>query len=181
VFATHRDGPTDLPDVFRWFLGGWIAHAREMMVCYAPTVNSYKRYRAGSWAPTGLAWAFDNRTVGFRVVGEGDSRRIEFRVPGADCNPYLAYAAALASGLDGITNQTEPPPRFTGDAYSADGGGQLPSTLSEATDCFERSDFAERALGHEVVEHYTRFFRVEQESFERSVTDWERHRYFERI
>ena len=104
---------------FRWFLGGWIAHAPEFMVFYAPTVNSYKRFRAGSWAPTRLAWSHDNRTASFRVVGEGPSLRIECRIPGADCNPYLCFAAALASGLDGIANQIEPPPLFDGDVYAA--------------------------------------------------------------
>ena len=94
---------------FRWFLGGWLSHAADMMVFYAPNVNSYKRYQSGSWAPTRLAWSHDNRTAGFRVVGRQGSLRIECRIPGADCNPYLAFAAALASGLDGIVNHTEPP------------------------------------------------------------------------
>ena len=185
VFAERAEqAPGDdasYPDIFRWFLGGWIAHAPEMMVFYAPTVNSYKRYRSGSWAPTGYAWAVDNRTVGFRVVGDGDSRRIECRIPGADCNPYLAYTAALASGLDGIANRIEPPPPFAGDAYRADAEARLPSTLPEATDRFKASEFARAALGADVVEHYAHFFDVEQEGFERSVTDWERRRYFERI
>ncbi len=168
-------------DLFRWFLGGWIAHAPEMMVFYAPTVNSYKRYRSGSWAPTRLAWANDNRTAGFRVAGAGDARRIECRIPGADCNPYLAYAATLASGLDGIANRIEPPPAFDGDAYRADGEALLPSTLAEATERFAASEFARSALGDDVVEHYAHFFRVEQQAFEHAVTDWERRRYFERI
>jgi glutamine synthetase len=169
------------PDIFRWFLGGWIAHAPELMALYAPTVNSYKRYRSGSWAPTSLAWAEDNRTTGFRAIGEGESRRIECRLPGADCNPYLAYAAALASGLDGIANRIEPPPAFDGDAYRAEGAARLPATLSEATERFEASQFARSALGDKVVDHYAHFFRVEQEAFEHAVTDWERRRYFERI
>ena len=105
-------GPVRASDTFRWFLGGWLHHLPEMMVFYAPTVNSYKRYQAGSWAPTRIAWSMDNRTAGFRVVGQGPSLRIESRVPGADCNPYLAYAAALFSGLDGIANRIEPPPAF---------------------------------------------------------------------
>ena len=114
-----RLGPVLCSDTFRWFLGGWIAHAPEFMVFYAPTVNSYKRFRAGSWAPTRLAWSHDNRTASFRVVGKGPSLRIECRIPGADCNPYLCFAAALASGLDGIANQIEPPPLFEGDVYAA--------------------------------------------------------------
>ena len=181
VFAGQGDERDADPDVFRWFLGGWIAHAPELMALYAPTVNSYKRYRSGSWAPTGLAWAEDNRTTGFRAIGEGESRRLECRLPGADCNPYLAYTAALASGLDGIANQIEPPPAFDGDAYRAEGVAPLPATLAEATDRFEASEFARTALGDEVVDHYAHFFRVEQEAFEHAVTDWERRRYFERI
>jgi glutamine synthetase len=182
VFARSGDeGEAAWPDAFRWFLGGWIAHAAELMVCFAPTVNSYKRYRSGSWAPTGLDWAVDNRTAGFRALGEGAAARIEFRVPGADCNPYLAYAAALAAGLDGIAQRTEPPPLLEGDAYATGDAQALPATLSEATDRFERSEFVRSAFGADVVDHYTRFFRVEQEAFEQAVTDWERRRYFERI
>jgi len=174
-------GPVRGSDIFRWFLGGWIAHARELMVFYAPTVNSYKRYQAGSWAPTSLAWSVDNRTAGFRVVGHGKSLRIESRVPGADINPYLAYAAALASGLDGICNQIEPPPSFEGDVYSASDLPQVPRTLREATDAFESSAFAKQAFGAAVVEHYTHFFRTEQAAYDRAVTNWERARYFEQI
>jgi len=174
-------GAVRCSDAFRWFLGGWIAHAAEMMVFYAPTVNSYKRLRSGSWAPTRLAWSHDNRTAGFRVVGAGQSLRIECRIPGADCNPYLAFAASLASGLDGIARQTEPPPSFDGDVYSADHLPQLPGSLAEATEAFAASDFARQAFGAEVVEHYEHFFRTEQSAYDHAVTDWERARYFEQI
>jgi glutamine synthetase len=168
-------------DAFRWFLGGWIAHAAELMVCYAPNVNSYKRYQAASWAPTRLAWSYDNRTAGFRVVGAGESLRIECRIPGADCNPYLAYAAALASGLDGLARRIEPPAPFRGDMYAAKELPRVPATLREATSLFTASRFAREALGAEVVEHYAHFFTTEQEACDRAVTDWERQRYFERI
>jgi glutamine synthetase len=179
AFAGARsDGPSD---VFRWFLGGWMAHLQDLMVFYAPTVNSYKRYRDSSWAPTRIAWSPDNRTAGFRVVGAGRSLRIECRVPGADVNPYLAYAAALASGLDGIENRIEPPPAFAGDVYAAAGLDRVPYTLEQALDRFRRSEVAVAALGAEVVEHYSRFFEVEVEAYNRAVTDWERTRYFERI
>jgi len=174
-------GAAQVSDEFRWFLGGWMHHLPDLMVCYAPTVNSYKRYEDESWAPTRLAWSYDNRTAGFRVVGRGSSLRIECRVPGADCNPYLAYAAALASGLDGITHQIEPPSMFEGDVYSAQYLPHVPKTLRAATDRFEQSEFTQTAFGADVVEHYTHFWRVEQEAFDRAVTDWERHRYFERI
>jgi glutamine synthetase len=174
-------GPVLCSDTFRWFLGGWIAHVPEFMVFYAPTVNSYKRFRAGSWAPTRLAWCYDNRTASFRVVGAGPSLRIECRIPGADCNPYLAIAAAIASGLDGIARKTEPPPIFEGDVYSATELQSIPATLREATDLFAASPLVRDTLGPEVVAHYAHFFRSEQAAFDASVTDWERLRYFEQI
>lgn len=174
-------GPVMGSDLFRWFLGGWIHYVPEVMPFYAPTVNSYKRYVDGSWAPTRLAWSYDNRTAGFRVVGSGSSLRIENRIPGADVNPYLAYAAALASGLRGIEEQREPPALFDGDIYAAKHLPRVPYTLKEATDRFAISDFAKAAFGEEVVSHYSHFFRQEVAAFEQSVTDWERKRYFERM
>jgi glutamine synthetase len=177
----ERLGPIACSPLFRWFLGGWMAHVPEMMVCYAPTVNSYKRYQSGSWAPTRLAWSHDNRTAGFRVVGSGKSLRIECRIPGADCHPYLAYAAALASGLDGIANQIEPPDMFDGDIYHAGHIPALPKNLREATASFSSSPFARASFGDDVVDHYSHFFTVEQDAYDKAVTDWERKRYFERI
>jgi glutamine synthetase len=174
-------GPIKCSDEFRWFLGGWIARVPEVMVFYAPTVNSYKRYVDASWAPTRLAWSRDNRTAGFRVVGDGDGLRIECRLPGADCNPYLAFAASLASGLDGIANRTEPPDHFSGDIYAARDLPRVAYTLAEATERFAVSDFAKRAFGADVVEHYLHFFRSEQRAYDMAVTDWEIQRYFERI
>jgi glutamine synthetase len=174
-------GPVCCSEVFRWFLGGWIAHVPEFMVFYAPTVNSYKRYRSGSWAPTRLAWSYDNRTASFRVVGKGPSLRIECRIPGADCNPYLCFAASLASGLDGIDQRTEPPPIFEGDMYAARAVPAIPATLRDATACFESSEFVRQALGAEVAEHYSHFFHTEQDAYDAAVTDWERRRYFEQI
>ncbi len=174
-------GPIQSSDVFRWFLGGWIAHVPEFMVFYGPTVNSYKRFRSGSWAPTRLGWSYDNRTASFRVVGHGQSLRIECRIPGADCNPYLCFAAALASGLDGIARKIEPPAIFEGDVYAAKSLPTIPATLREATALFESSEFVREALGDPVAEHYAHFFRTEQEAFDVAVTDWERRRYFEQI
>jgi glutamine synthetase len=182
VFVGNRQlGPLACSDEFRWFLGGWMAHAADVMVFYAPTVNSYKRFQPASWAPTRLAWSYDNRTAGFRVVGSEGSLRIECRVPGADANPYLAYAAALASGLDGIAQRIEPPRPFEGNVYNATGVPELPRTLTAANERFGTSEFARKAFGSEVVDHYANFFRSEQAAFERAVTDWERWRYFERI
>ncbi len=174
-------GPVRGSDLFRWFLGGWLAHVPDFMAFYAPTVNSYKRYEDLSWAPTRLAWSYDNRTAGFRVVGHGQSLRIECRIPGADVNPYLAFAASLASGLDGIARKIEPPPVFEGDVYAARNLPRVPYTLAEAVDLFEGSEFVQTTLGADVASHYTHFFRSEQRAYERAVTDWERRRYFERI
>lgn len=168
-------------DIFRWFLGGWIANVADVMPFYAPTVNSYKRYVDGSWAPTRLAWSYDNRTAGFRVVGKGESLRIECRIPGADCNPYLAFAASLACGLDGIEKQIEPPKIFDGDVYAAKDLPEVPKSLAEAVKRFENSGFAQRVFGKSVVEHYAHHFKMEQKAFDKAVTDWERGRYFEQI
>lgn len=179
VFA--GTGPGGFSDVFRWFLGGWLSHLAETIVFYAPTVNSYKRYRAESWAPTGIGWSHDNRTAGFRVLGQEKGSRIECRVPGADCNPYLAYAAALAAGMDGIRHQIEPPPAFDGNLYAAGDVPQVPGSLGEATDLFAESEFAHECFGAGVVEHYVHFFRTEERKYRDAVTDWERKRYFERI
>ena len=184
-FSLWRDGKNAFgkkgSDTFRWFLGGWIAHVPDVMVFYAPTINSYKRYVDASWAPTRLAWSNDNRTAGFRVVGEGPGLRIECRIPGADCNPYLALAASLASGMDGIANKIEPPECFVGDIYAAKNLPRVPYTLSEATAKFEASAFAKRAFGEDVVEHYAHFYKTEAAAYDKAVTDWERKRYFERI
>jgi glutamine synthetase len=168
-------------DELRWFLGGCLSHVPDVMVLFAPTVNSYKRYVDGSWAPTRVAWSYDNRTAGFRLVGRDESLRVECRIPGADCNPYLALAGFVAAGLDGITNRIDPPAPFAGDVYSAEELTRVPATLRDATDVFADSAFAGAAFGQDVVEHYTHFFRTEQASFDAAVTDWERRRYFERI
>ena len=174
-------GRVQASDLFRWFLGGWIKHAADLMVFFAPTVNSYKRYQSSSWAPTRLAWSHDNRTAGFRVVGSNHSLRIECRIPGADCNPYLAYTAALMAGLAGIEQQLEPPPIFSGNAYVTESAPHVPRTLNEAIARFDQSSLARNCLGDNVVEHYAHFFRTEQADYDRAVTDWERVRYFERI
>ena len=181
VFADQAGADDDgRSDLFRWFLGGWIHHAPDLMPFVAPTINSYKRYRDQSWAPTRLAWSTDNRTAGFRVVGTGSGLRIENRIPGADVNPYLAYAAALASGLDGIANQIEPPEEFRGDVYASD-VERVPGNLRDAVDRFEASAAARRFFGDFVVDHYTHHLRTEIGAHEAAVSDWEMARYFERI
>lgn len=178
--GSHRAGPLEVSDEFRWFLGGWMAHAPAIMPFYAPYPNSYKRYVYQSWAPTRIGWSYDNRTAGFRVVGEGSSLRIESRIPGADCNPYLAYAATIAAGLDGLKNKIEPPDIFQGDTYAAANMPTVPMTLRHATDELEKSKMLRESFGNEVIDHYVHFFRVEQRKYDEAVTTWERERYFER-
>jgi glutamine synthetase len=167
-------------DTYRHFLGGWMRHARALSPFYAPYPNSYKRYVYQSWAPTRIAWSHDNRTAGFRIVGQGQSRRLECRLPGADANPYLAYAATLAAGLDGIDNRIEPPEEFIGDAYGAQDMPQVPGNLREATDELAKSQMLRQSFGDAALDHYIHFFRTEQRKYDESVSDWERARYFER-
>jgi glutamine synthetase len=167
--------------LFRQFLGGLIKYSRELCYFFAPTINAYKRYQPGSWAPTKLAWAHDNRTVGFRVVGQGNSFRIENRMPGADANPYLAFAATLAAGLAGISENLDCGDVYTGNAYVDPKLPSLPSSLREAADLLEKSSLARKAFGADVVAHYVHTARLEVKAFNNSVTDWERTRYFERI
>src|SRR5947207_15129252 len=107
-------------------------HFLDLFRSFGPYRSSYKRYVAGSFAPTRIAWSEDNRTAGFRIIGHGSSRRIECRAPGADANPYLAFAAALAAGLDGVENRIEPPPPFEGDVYGAADLPQVPRSLNES-------------------------------------------------
>ena len=166
-------------EVFRRFLAGWIACAGELALFLAPTINSYKRYAAGSWAPTTLAWAHDNRTCGFRVVGHGRSARVETRIPGGDVNPYLAIAALIAAGLHGLEQGLELPPALEGNAYESD-AERFPSSLREAVAALEGSGMARAAFGDDVVDHYLNYGRIEQQLFDSVVTCWERERLFER-
>ncbi len=174
-------GPVMVSPLFRWFLGGWMAHIHELFAFYAPYPTSYKRYTSGSFAPTTIAWGYDNRTAAFRVVGRGTSLRIECRAPGADANPYLAFAVTLAAGLDGVLNRIEPPPMMSGDLYHRPDLPQVPTSLQEAVAALEASEWARSVLGEAVVEHYIHFFRTEQRKFDEVVTSWERRRYFERV
>lgn len=166
---------------FRYFLGGLMSLARELSFFYAPTVNSYKRYQSSTFAPTRIAWARDNRTCGFRIVGEGESLRIENRIPGADANPYLAFAATIAAGLYGINNKIEPPPELKGNAYEAARIEPVPKTLNEAIALLEKSKPAREIFGEEVLRHYLHTARCEQAAFDKAVTCWERERNFERV
>jgi glutamine synthetase len=165
---------------FRSFLAGQLACLRELCLFFAPHVNSYKRFAAGSFAPTAIAWGHDNRTCAVRVVGHGPSKRIELRLAGADVNPYLALSAMIAAGLHGIDAGLELEPPFEGNAYESD-KPRVPDTLREARDAFAASEVARSAFGEEVVEHYLNNARIELEAFQSAVTDWERARGFERL
>jgi glutamine synthetase len=166
--------------VMRHFLAGQLAALREFSLLYAPNINSYKRFRPGSFAPTAVAWGHDNRTCALRVVGHGPSLRLENRVPGGDVNPYLALAAMVAAGLDGVDRELELPEGCAGDAYTAP-YERVPGSLREAAALWSGSALAEAAFGPEVVAHYANMARVEQEQFDTAVTDWELRRSFERM
>jgi glutamine synthetase len=173
--------PHHLSETFRYYLGGLMSTAREMAWMYAPFVNSYKRYQLGSWAPTAIVWSRDNRTCGFRTVGEHQGLRVESRIPGADANPYLGYAATIAGGLHGIENKVDCPDMFVGNAYEAKDVPRVPSSLHEAIDAFSNSTVAREAFGDFVFEHLLNTAVQEQSIFDNlCVTDWEMQRYFER-
>jgi glutamine synthetase len=176
----HSVGPRG-SRLFRQFLGGLLKYSPELCLFFAPTINSYKRYQPGSWAPTRMAWALDNRTVGFRVVGDGNAFRIENRMPGADANPYLCFAAMIAAGLAGVEGNLDCGEQYAGNAYVDPTLARLPSTLHQATDSLAESALAREAFGADVVDFYTHHARLETEAFNNAVTDWEKTRYFERI
>ncbi len=173
VFAADR--PT-----FDHFLAGQLACLRELSLFFAPHINSYKRFAEGSFAPTAVAWGNDNRTCSMRVVGHGEGLRLENRLPGADVNPYLALAAMIAAGLHGLDSELGLEPPVEGNAYTAD-KPHVPSNMYAARDLFASSDVAREAFGQEVVDHYLNRAQVELDALERSVTDWERFRGFERL
>jgi glutamine synthetase len=162
------------------FIAGILATMRDFTLLYAPNINSYKRFAGGSFAPTAVAWGLDNRTCAVRLVGHGPSARLENRVPGGDCNPYLALAAMLAGGLYGIEQGLELEPEQTGNAYTSD-KPKVPTTLREAREAFAGSKLARTLLGDEVVDHYTNMADVELAAFDAAVTDWELRRSFERM
>jgi glutamine synthetase len=162
------------------FLAGQLTALRELTLCYAPNVNSYKRYQAGSFAPTAVRWGADNRSCAMRLVGRGLGLRVENRAPGGDVNPYLATAAMIAAGLHGIDNQLPLEAAFEGNAYT-DPGPRLPVSLRDALELWEKSDLAAGAFGGEVVEHYANYARTELDAFDSAVTDWELRRGFERL
>ncbi|MFC5723200.1 glutamine synthetase family protein [Streptomyces gamaensis] len=173
-------GPYGMSPLMRHFLAGQLAALRDLTLLYAPNINSYKRFRPGSFAPTAVAWGPDNRTCALRVVGRGPSHRFENRLPGGDVNPYLAVAALIAAGLHGVDNALELPEACTGNAYSGN-AAHVPATLREAAALWEASPIARAAFGDDVVEHYRHMAHVEQQAYDSAVTDWERYRSFERM
>jgi glutamine synthetase len=166
--------------LFDHFVAGQLACMKEMCLMFAPNINSYKRFAKGSFAPTAVAWGRDNRTCSIRVVGHGEALRFENRMPGADVNPYLALAAMIASGLHGVENELPLEPAFEGNAYASE-KPKLPTNIYEAHNLFASSEVATEAFGEEVVEHYLNRARIEIETFEAAVTDWEKYRGFERL
>jgi glutamine synthetase len=174
------DGPYGFSPFMEHWIAGVLATLREFTLLYAPTINSYKRYQKGTFAPTGVAWGLDNRTCALRVIGHGQSLRPENRVPGGDVNPYLAISAIIAGGLYGVENELPMPDPLAGNAYSSE-VDHLPTTLRDAAQLFEESAVARAAFGGDMVEHYLNQARIEVEAYDAAVTDWERIRGFERL
>ncbi len=173
--------PRGMSKLMRSWMAGLLAHAAATTYFVAPYVNSYKRFVAGTFAPTKMVWSGDNRTAGFRVVGEGTRAvRVENRIGGADLNPYLAYASQIAAGIDGIERELELGEEFRGDAYLTGALPEIPTTLRGATEALDGSAMLRAALGDEVVEHYLHAARWEQSECDRRVTDWDLARGFER-
>lgn len=179
VMADDKDSQ-GLSALGKSFIAGQLKYMREMTLFFAPNINSYKRYVEGSFAPTALKWGRDNRTCSIRLVGHGHSLRFENRVPGGDVNPYLAEAAMIAAGIAGIEEKLTLEPAFEGNAYVSD-AVRVPSTLTKAADLWEKSDFVAKVFGQEVKDHYLNMARVEIAAFDKSITDWERFRSFERM
>jgi glutamine synthetase len=175
------EGPHGLSPAGESIMAGLLAGLRELTLLLAPTINSYKRFALGSFAPTAVAWGPDNRTCALRLVGHGPSLRVECRVPGGDVNPYLALAGLIAASVSGISQARPLPPPVSGNAYTADGLPRVPATLDEALALWESSELAAEAFGPDVVRHYATMARVELDAYHAAVTDWELRRYFERI
>ena len=180
VFDDHH-GAHGMSETFRHYLAGQIATAREFSLLWAPTINSYKRFQLGSWAPTGVGWGIDNRTLGFRKVGHGKGTRVECRIPGSDANSYFAFAGTIAGGLYGIKNKMSLGEPFAGNGYDAPDIPRIPWNIVDAINLWERSDIARECFGDDVHHHILTMAKAEWEAFNHTVTDWELRRYWERI
>lgn len=180
VMVDDADKHHGLSDVGRYFIAGQIAHLKEISLLFAPNINSYKRYVPGSFAPTAIAWGRDNRTCALRLVGHGQSLRLENRVPGGDVNPYLAVAGIIAAGLDGINRKLSLEDAFIGNAYASD-SERVPSSMLAAQKLWSESAWVKSVFGAEVQAHYTNMAQVELDAYGKAVTDWELFRNFERF
>ena len=180
--AFHNpNGEHAMSDLMKHFMAGIISYAADCTVFFAPYINSYKRFAKGTFAPTKVAWSVDNRTAGFRLCGaDTKSVRVECRIPGADINPYLAQAALLAAGIQGMEDKMTLDPAASGDLYDNDTVPDIPNTLRAATATLRESTMLRKAMGDAVIDHYTRAAEWEQEEFDRIVTDWEIARGFEK-
>ncbi|WP_225029060.1 glutamine synthetase family protein [Xinfangfangia pollutisoli] len=176
-----KTDPHGMSATMKHFLAGQLAHAQELTAFLAPYVNSYKRFCIGLFAPTKAVWSADNRTAGFRICGlHTKAVRVECRIPGSDVNPYLACAALLAAGLEGIEQKLELEPEMSGDVYAAQGVREIPKTLREAAERLDGSAMLRRAFGDDVVDHYVHAAKWEISETDRVVTDFERQRLLER-
>jgi glutamine synthetase len=180
VMADDKDKEHGLSEVGKQFIAGQIKHLRELSLLFAPNINSYKRFVPGSFAPTAIRWGRDNRTCALRLVGHGQSLRLENRVPGGDVNPYLAVSAIIAAGLDGIKNKLKLEDAFDGNAYDSD-SPRVPATMLEAQTLWSQSAWVKEVFGAEVQAHYSNMAQVELDAFGKAVTDWELIRNFERF
>jgi glutamine synthetase len=180
AFYDHH-GDHHMSETFRWWIGGLLATAAEFSLLWAPTINSYKRFQPGSWAPTAIGWGLDNRTLGFRKVGHGKGSRVESRIPGADANSYFAFAGTIAGGLHGIANRIEPPAAYRGNGYEASDLPRIPWNIVDAIERWEQSSIAREVFGEDVHFHIAHMARSEWAAFNATVTDWELRRYFERV
>jgi glutamine synthetase len=180
LFDDHH-GPHGMSKLFQHYLAGLVATAREFSLLWAPTINSYKRFQLGSWAPTGIGWGIDNRTLGYRKVGHGKGTRVECRIPGSDANSYFAFAGTLAGGLYGIRHELPLGEPFHGNGYEAPGIDRIPWNLPDAIALWEQSSIAKECFGDAVHHHILTMAKAEWEAFNHTVTDWELRRYWERI
>jgi glutamine synthetase len=180
VFVDAKD-PLGMAPIMKQFMAGLLTYAGDITYFLAPYINSYKRFQAGTFAPTKAIWSRDNRTAGFRLCGENTKGvRVECRIGGADLNPYLAYAALIAAGLAGIEEKLTLEPVFTGDAYAAKKIREVHKTLRDAIAALRKSKMLLSALGQDVIDHYVHTAEWEQFEYDRRVTDWELKRGFER-
>jgi len=180
-FNPNSNSELKVSDHFKNFLGGWMKYSPDIFMFYSPYPTSFKRFVSESFAPTKISWSMDNRTSTYRIVGEESSLRIECRIPGADANPYLAFAASIAAGIKGIEEKIDPPKMSKGDSYNNSSLQSCPDNIGKGLQLFEKSKFIGDVFGNNVKDHYNHFFSIEKSLYEKAVTDWEKNRYFERI